>query len=80
MEGAPRIELSVRACRDCQHSVPGTNEDGEEDENFARCTHTSASLLGEPLYHLALAEAPLCSTMRESEVCGPDSKLFEPAA
>jgi len=78
MPETPRIPLDVHACRDCRFSVPGTNEVGDEEEDFARCTHPSAAMAGKPLYHLALAEAPLCSTMRDNPVCGSDAKLFKP--
>lgn len=77
MEGTPRLELAVRACRDCRFSVPGVNEDGDEDEDFMRCIHPSAAMVGKPLYHRAQAEAPLCSAMRENPACGSDAKLFE---
>ena len=77
MPEKPRIPLDVHACRDCRFSVPGVNEDGEEDEDFARCTHPSAAMVGEPLYHRAQAEAPLCSEMRGNPACGSGAKLFK---
>lgn len=76
-ERTPTLELNIRACRDCRFQVAGVNEDGEEDEDFARCTSESAALVGKPLYHRAVAEAPLCSVMRENPACGPDAKLFK---
>ena len=77
MPETPRIPLHVHACRDCRHSVPGVNEDGEEDEDFQRCTAPNAAMVGKPLYHLAQAEAPLCSAMRDNPACGSGAKLFE---
>ena len=77
MDEKPTLELSVRACRDCRFSVPGFNEDNVEDEDLARCTSPSAAMVGKPLYHLARAEAPLCSEMRNHVVCGPEAKLFK---
>ena len=75
MPETPRIPLDVHACRDCRFSVPGVNEDGDED--FARCTAPSAAMVGKPLYHLAQAEAPLCSEMRGNPACGSGAKLFQ---
>lgn len=75
----PTVPLDVRACRDCRFCVPGVLAESVEDEDFARCTAPAAAALGKPLYHRAVAEAPLCSAMREGETCGPDAKLFEAA-
>lgn len=41
-----------------------------------RCILPSAALVGKPLYHQAVAEAPLCSTMRENPAGGSDATLF----
>ena len=77
MPETPRIPLDVHACRDCRFSVPGVNEDGDEDEDFARCAAPNAAMVGKPLYHLAQAEAPLCSEMRGNPACGSGAKLFK---
>ena len=77
MDEKPTLELNVHACRDCRFSVPGFNEDNVEDEDLARCTSPSAAMVGKPLYHLARAEAPLCSEMRGNPACGSGAKLFE---
>ena len=80
MPELPRIPLDVHACRECRFSVSGTNEAGDEDEDFARCIHSSAALVGEARYHRAVAVAPLCSEMRGNPACGAEAKLFEPVA
>ena len=80
LEGKPTIPLDVKACRDCRYSVPGVNADGFEAEDTSRCTAPPAATLGTPYYHLALAEAPLCSTVRLDEACGSEAKLFQPMA
>ncbi len=73
-----RIPLDVRACRDCRHSVPNEAA-GESADAAARCTHPDAALLGNPQYHLAISEAPLCEAVRQaSRVCGAEARLFEP--
>ena len=77
MTDIPTVALSVPACRDCRFSVPDPDQDGPADEDLARCTSPSAAMLGTPHYHLAIADAPRCSTMRDSEVCGPAATLFE---
>lgn len=76
LEGKPTVEIAVRPCRDCRFSVSGANAEGSEADDLAVRTAPAAALLGEPFYHLALAKAPLYSTVRADPMCGPDAGLI----